>query len=111
MQLAMNHASTGAAWAEALFASVLQRSDRPSPGQVRKAVAAAVRAYGGRGCAGLVAQEFGDHPETAVQRMRWARAVVGEVFAPPPPGPARDSARRRPGRPADGLRRRRLVRT
>ena len=84
MQLAMNHASTSAVWAEALFASVLQRSDRPSPGQVRKAVAAAVRAYGGRECAGLVAQEFGDHPETAVQRMRRARAVAGEVFTPPP---------------------------
>ena len=111
MQLATNHASTSAAWAEALFASVLQRSDRPSPGQVRKAVAAAVHANGGRGCAALVAQEFGDHPETAVQRMRWARAVAGEVFAPPPPGPARDSARRRPRRPANGLRRRRLART
>ena len=35
MQLTMNHASTGAARAEALFASVSQRSDRPSPGQVR----------------------------------------------------------------------------
>lgn len=111
MQLAMNHASTSAVWAEALFAPVLQRSGRPSPGQVRKAAAAAVRACGGRGCAGLVSQEFGDHPETAVQRMRWARAVAGEVFTPPPLGPAQDSARRRPGRPADGLRRRRLART
>jgi hypothetical protein len=111
MQPAMNHASTSAVWAGALFAPVLQRSGRPSPGQVRKAVAAAVCACGGRGCAGLVAQEFADHPETAVQRMRWARAVAGEVFTPPPSGPARDSARRRPGRPADGLRRRRLART
>jgi len=90
MQLVMYHPSTSAVWAEALFASVLQRSERPSPGQVRKAVTAAVRAYGGRGCAELVAQEFGDHPETAVERMRWARAVAGEVFAPPP-GPAQDS--------------------
>jgi|SRR5215469_7285079 len=110
MQLAIYHPSTSAVWAEALFASVLQRSDRPSPGQVRKAVAAAVRAYGGRGCAELVAQEFGDHPETAVERMRWARAVAGEVFAAPP-GPAQDSARRQPGRPAGGPRRQRLART
>ena len=27
-------------------------------------------------CAGRVAQEFGDHPEAAAARMRWARAAV-----------------------------------
>ena len=110
MQLAMYQTSTSAVRAEALFASVLQRSDRPSPGQVRKAVAAAVRAYGARGCVELVAQEFGDHPETAVERMRWARAVASEVFTPPPE-PAQDRAQRRPRRTAGGLRRRRLVTT
>ena len=104
MQLTMYHPTTSAARAEALFASVLQRSDRPSPGQVRKAVAAAMQAYGGRGCAELVAQEFGDHPETAVERMRWACAVADEVFAP------RRGARIRSERPAGGLRRWRLVR-
>jgi hypothetical protein len=111
MQLTMYHPSTSALRAEALFASALQRSDRPSPGQVRKAVAAAIRAYSGRGCAELVAQEFGDHPETAAERMRWARAVASEVFTPPPPGPARSGARRRPGRTVGGLRRQRLART
>jgi hypothetical protein len=104
MQLAIYHASTSAVRAEALFASVLQRSDRPSPRQVRKAVTAARRSYGGRGCAELVAQEFGDHPEAAVERMRWACSVVSEVFAPRR-GPAQDSARRRPRRPGHGLRR------
>ena len=108
MQPTMNHASMRAVWAEALFASVLERSDRPSPGQVRNAVAAAVRAYGDRGCAELVAQEFGDHPETAVERMRWARAVAGEVFALPR-GPAQDRARRQRGWPVGGLRRQRLA--
>jgi hypothetical protein len=34
-----------------------------------------------------VAQEFGDHPETAAARMRWARAVAGEAFAEPAPEP------------------------
>ena len=111
MQLVMYHPSTSAVWAEALFASVLQRSERPSPGQVRKAVTAAVRAYGGRGCAELVAQEFGDHPETAVERMRWARAVAGEVFSPPPLRPAQDNARRRPGPSVAGPRTLELVRT
>jgi hypothetical protein len=28
-----------------------------------------------------VAQEFGEHPETAVFRMRWARTVALEAFA------------------------------
>ena len=110
MQQATYHRSTSAIWAEALFVSVLQRSDRPSPGQVRKAIAAAVHAYGGDGCAELVAQEFGDHPETAVERMRWACAVAGEAFAPPR-GSAQDSARRRPGQPVGSLGRQRLART
>jgi hypothetical protein len=108
MQLLMYRPSTSAAWADALFASMLQRSDGPSAGQVRKAVAAAMRAYGGRGCAEQVAQEFGDHPETAAERMRWARGVLSEVFASSP-GAASDGRRRWPGLPLTGLRRWRLV--
>jgi hypothetical protein len=108
MQLLMYRSSTSAVWADALFASMLQRSDGPSAGQVRKAVAAALRAYGGRGCAERVAQEYGDHPETAVARMRWARGVVGEVFGAP--GSEQDGRRRRPGLRVPGPRGRRLVR-
>ena len=93
MQLLMYRRRTSAVWADALFASVLQRSDNPSAGQVRKAIAAAMRAYGGSGCVQRVAQEFGDHPEAAVNRMRWARAVAGELSAAPP-APARQSLRR-----------------
>ena len=107
MQLMMYCFGTSAVWADALFASMLQRSDEPSAGQVRNAVAAAMRAYGDRGCAERVAQEFGDHPETAVVRMRWACGAVGEVFAAP--GPAQDGRRRRPGLWVPGQRRRRLV--
>jgi len=107
MQLLRYRPGSSAVKADALFASLLQRSDEPSAGQVRKAVAAAMHAYGGRGCAARVAQEFGDHPETAVVRMRWACGVVGEVFAAP--GSARDGRRRRPGICVPGLRRRRLV--
>jgi hypothetical protein len=105
----MYRPSTSTVWADALFASMLQRSDGPTAGQVRKAVGVAVRAYGSRGCAERVAQEFGDHPETAVARMRWARGVVDEVFAAPP-GLARDGRRRRLGLPVAGLRRWKLVR-
>src|SRR5437763_16518513 len=59
--------------ADALFASALQRSDEPSAAQAGQAIAAAVRAFGTRGCAARVAQAYGEHPETAVARMRWAR--------------------------------------
>ena len=89
---------------------MLQRSDGPSASQVRQAAAAALRAYGGRGCAERVAQEFGDHPEIAVARMRWARGVVDEVFAAPP-GLAHGGRPKRLGLPGAGLRRWRLVRT
>ena len=108
MQLVMSRPGTNTVRADALFASILQRSDVPSALQVREAIAGAVRAYGGRGCAERVAQEFGDHPEAAVARMRWARGVVGEVF-PARPGPAQNGRRRRPGLPVAGLRSWRLV--
>jgi hypothetical protein len=97
MKLKIYDTSTSAVWADALFASVMQRSDEPSDDQVRKAVDAAVRAYGGRGCAERVAQEFGDHPETALSRMRWARAAVGAAFDWPEPAP--EGTRGRPGQP------------
>jgi hypothetical protein len=83
----------GACQADAVFASGLQRGDEPSVGQVRQAVAAAIRAFGYSGCIECVAQEFGDHPETAVIRMRWARAVAREAFADSVPehGPRADA--------------------
>jgi hypothetical protein len=65
---------------DALFASALQCSDVPTASQVRRAVEAAIRAFGGSGCAGRVAHEFGEHPETAVMRMRWARMAVADAF-------------------------------
>ena len=89
----MAYLSIGAVRADAVFVSGLRRCDEPSAGQVRQAVAAAIRAFGCSGCAGRVAQEFGDHPETAVIRMRWARAVAREAFADsaPQPGPGADA--------------------
>jgi hypothetical protein len=98
MRSATNHVSMSTARADALFASALQRSDEPSAAQVRQAVAGAVRAFGARGCAARVAQAYGEHPETAVLRMRWARAMVkgdgwpGEAFGGARPGPPRAAA-------------------
>jgi hypothetical protein len=80
MRPAMHHLSISAIWADALFVSALQRGDRPGAKEVRQAIAAAVEEFGQRGCAGRVAQEFGDHPETAVTRMRWARQAAGQAF-------------------------------
>jgi hypothetical protein len=85
--------SMGAVRADAVFVSGLQRCDEPSADQVRQAVIAAIRTFGCWGCAARVAQEFGDHPETAVIRMRWARALAREVFADlaPEAGPGADA--------------------
>jgi hypothetical protein len=74
---------------DALFVSALQCSQAPSTDQVRQAIDAAVRALGYSGCAGRVAQEFGDHPETAVARMRWARATARSAVGDLVPEPRR----------------------
>ena len=72
--------------ADALFASVLQISDAPSAVQVIQAIDAATSVLGDLGCAARVAQEYGEHPETAVTRMRWAREEVAFVFGGSPSG-------------------------
>jgi hypothetical protein len=89
MSSAPHDLSTSAARVDALFASTLQRSDEPSARQVRQAIALAVAAYGSRGCVARVAQAFGEHPETAIARMRWARATVAGSFADSRPELAR----------------------
>lgn len=55
----------------ALFASALQQSDQPSADAVAEAISTAIKRLGIGGCVDRMAQEFGDHPETASQRMRW----------------------------------------
>jgi hypothetical protein len=70
-----------AARAEALFTSHLSTSSRPTATDVADAIRTAVRAHGGtRGCAADVAAAYGDHPEIAAPRMRWARGVVDEIY-------------------------------
>ena len=72
--------SPASARVDALFASALQCSDEPSGAQVRQAVAAVTGTLGPAGCAAAVAQEYGEHPETAAARMRWARTAVAGAF-------------------------------
>ena len=81
MEPPINQSSNKAVWADALFVSALQRCEHPRTGEVRQAVAVAVRTFGEHGCAERMAQEFGEHPETAVARMRWARELVDEAFS------------------------------
>jgi hypothetical protein len=63
----------------ALFVSELQRSDAPTGDAVDEAAQRAVRRFGVHGCEGQMAQEFGDHPEAAMDRMRWVRELVREM--------------------------------
>ena len=86
---AQHHFSSTALGADALFVSALQRSDAPTAGQIRQAINAAVAAFGGLGCAERVAQEFGDHPEMAAARMRWARAAAQAASGDLVPAPRR----------------------
>lgn len=79
MAITRNHFSISALRAGALFVSALQQSEDPSTQQVRQAIAAAVRQFGSRGCAERVAQEFGEHPELAAARMRWARQAAARA--------------------------------
>jgi len=59
--------------AEALFVSLLQPSEHPTPAEVEAAVDDSLRNFGGAsGCACSLAAEYGDHPEVAADRMRWA---------------------------------------
>jgi hypothetical protein len=65
---------------EALFVSDLQSSQHPTAELIRAAVADAVGRLGESGCAALVAQEFGEHPDCAPGRMLWARTAVRQAF-------------------------------
>ena len=63
---------------QALFSSVLQPSDAPTADMVAAAISRAVAQFGSGGCAGRMAQEFGDHPDAAATRMRSARQHMAQ---------------------------------
>jgi len=68
---------THTARAQALFLSYLQPSEHPAPAQVAAAIHASLRCHGGvAGCAAALAAEYGEHPETAAARMRWALSLA-----------------------------------
>ena len=81
------------AWCEALFASPLQPSDSPTAGMAAEAANWTLRQLGVHGCAGRMAQEFGDHPgATALTRMRWALTAAASASGGSPAAPARTPA-------------------
>jgi hypothetical protein len=86
----MTSLDINAARYEALFSSVLQELDALTPASVTAAISATVRRFGVGGCLRLMAQEFGDHPQEARDRMRWARLVVSELLTTPAAGSAAD---------------------
>jgi hypothetical protein len=82
-----------AARAAALFVSNVPAGSRPSGATVDAAIAGAIRTCGGtRGCVAEMAAAYGDCPETAAPRMRWARGVVQTVYGARRGEPEREMA-------------------
>ena len=75
-QLATTRLNVNDARYEALFASGLQASDAPTADMVAEAITCTERRFGAGGCACRMAQEFGDHPDAAAERMRWVRQLA-----------------------------------
>jgi hypothetical protein len=67
----------------AIFASALQQSDHPSADMVAAAIGTVLADLGLTGCRCRMAQEFGDHPESAWERMQWAGELTGSEAAVP----------------------------
>jgi hypothetical protein len=82
----MNRLNVNDARREALFASGLQRTDTLTAQAVEEAIRVTVRQFGAGGCAGVMAREFGDHPEAAAERMRWICQLLAQAPARPQPG-------------------------
>jgi hypothetical protein len=82
-QLAVTRVNGNGARSEALFASGLQPADAPDDETITEAIEGAIRRFGLRGCAGRMAQEFGDHPEVAARRMRWVRQLTAQATDQP----------------------------
>jgi len=84
------HSQALSARAAVLFASDLPTGSRPSGVTLDAAVADALHACGGTpGCVAMMAATYGDYPETAALRMRWALSVAMNTYGIPRPDPDR----------------------
>ena len=77
-QITVTQLDMDGARCQALFSSGLQPSDAPTTDMVAAAISRAVQQFGIGGCAGRMAQEFGDHPDSAAGRMRWVRQLIAQ---------------------------------
>jgi hypothetical protein len=75
-QIAVTQLDVNGARCQALFSSGLQPSENPTADMVATAISRVVQQLGIGGCAGRMAQEFGDHPDAAARRMRWVRQLI-----------------------------------
>lgn len=79
--MAMTSNPLTAARAEALFSSSVTVGSHLTKGELAAAVAQTIRRLGGsRGCAVVLAGAYGELPETAVPRMRWALQQVRAAY-------------------------------
>ena len=67
--------------AEALFLSTLQPSESPSADRVRRHVATTLSRLGLAECGARMADEYGNHPNSSVARMRWVLTTIDTVYA------------------------------
>lgn len=71
-----------AARAAALFVSDVSVADHPTDAEVDDAIRRSLCTHGGsRGCAADLAAAYGDRPELAASRMRWAIDIVQRRYA------------------------------
>jgi hypothetical protein len=77
--------------ADALFTSDLSARGCHSQAEIAAAIIRAIRSHSAAGgCAAEVAAAYGEHPETAAPRMRWARAAAQRISSPAAASPVAD---------------------
>jgi len=92
-QLAATRQDLSDAQREALLACELQPSNAPTADMIAEAITRTMRRFGEGSCADRMAQEFGDHPDAAAERMRWVRQLAALAAGPGTRLDARDATR------------------
>ena len=76
----MNSERSRLAYAQAAFASYLPTGSRPPHAEFSAAITESIhRCASLGGCECYVAQEYGDHPDAATTRMRWALQLARDL--------------------------------
>ena len=81
----MSQADFITAQAYAVFVSDMSCHAEVTDAVTTAAIQRAMHAFGGtRGCTAAAASEYGEHPDTASERVRWARNVVTALYGSAP---------------------------